>query len=117
MHARRERHEAATFLATPVAAMDPDVIELAQVLAIVGTFSLVMIGAIVVGMKLLKRPPRERPPLDDTRLEHLEQAVDAIAIEVERISEAQRFATRLLTERHADAHTAAEPIAIPRRDA
>lgn len=121
MHARREKHEAATFLATPVAAMDPDVIELAQVLAIVGTFSLVMIGAIVVGMKLLKRPPRERPPLDDTRLEHLEQAVDAIAIEIERVSEGQRYMTRLLTEGATPAlpvaQKAAEPVRLPDREA
>jgi hypothetical protein len=33
------------------------------------------------------------------RLDRLEQAVDAIAIEVERISEGQRFVTRVLTER------------------
>jgi small-conductance mechanosensitive channel len=37
----------------------------------------------------------EVPP----RLERLEQAVDAIAIEVERISEGQRFVTRILAER------------------
>ena len=39
----------------------------------------------------------------DQRLERIEQAVDAIAIEVERISEGQRFTTRLLSERAADA--------------
>jgi hypothetical protein len=33
------------------------------------------------------------------RLEAIEQAVESIAIEVERISEGQRFATKLLTER------------------
>jgi len=32
------------------------------------------------------------------RLERIEQAVDAIAIEVERISEGQRFTTKLLGE-------------------
>ncbi|HTD82991.1 MAG TPA: hypothetical protein VK648_04300, partial [Gemmatimonadaceae bacterium] len=32
------------------------------------------------------------------RLEHLESAVDAIAIEIERISEGQRFVTKLLSE-------------------
>lgn len=32
------------------------------------------------------------------RLERIEQAVDSIAIEVERISEAQRFTTKLLTQ-------------------
>lgn len=34
----------------------------------------------------------------DARLERIEQAVDAIAIEIERISEAQRFTTKLLSE-------------------
>ena len=33
------------------------------------------------------------------RLDRLEQAVDAIAIEVERISEGQRFVTKVLSER------------------
>ena len=32
------------------------------------------------------------------RLERMEQAIDSIAIEVERISEGQRFTTRLLSE-------------------
>jgi hypothetical protein len=32
------------------------------------------------------------------RLERMEQAIDAMAVEIERISEAQRFTTRLLTE-------------------
>jgi hypothetical protein len=31
-------------------------------------------------------------------MERLESAVDAIAVEIERISEGQRFVTRLLTE-------------------
>ena len=37
---------------------------------------------------------------ESRRLERLEQGVDAIAIEVERISEGQRFVTRLLSEAH-----------------
>ena len=35
----------------------------------------------------------------DQRLEHLQESVDAIALEVERISEAQRFSARLEAER------------------
>jgi hypothetical protein len=35
------------------------------------------------------------------RLERMEQAIDSIAIEVERISEGQRFTTKLLAERTA----------------
>jgi len=42
--------------------------------------------------------PRER----DERLERLEQAVDAIAVEMERVGEGQRFMTRLLAERRAE---------------
>ena len=35
------------------------------------------------------------------RLERMEQAIDSIAVEVERISEGQRFTTKLLSERTA----------------
>lgn len=34
----------------------------------------------------------------DDRIEHLVNAVDAIAIEVERVSEGQRFTTQVLTQ-------------------
>lgn len=40
-----------------------------------------------------------RDPLVEQRLARIEQAVDAVAMEVERISEGQRFTTRLLSER------------------
>jgi hypothetical protein len=49
----------------------------------------------------------------NSRLDRIEQAVDAIAIEVERISESQRFQTRIMTEgNHAlgAGHAPAEPI-------
>jgi hypothetical protein len=46
----------------------------------------------------------------DQRLERIEQAVDAIAVEVERLAEGQRFATRLLSE----GASRKEPIAIVR---
>ena len=41
------------------------------------------------------------PALDEIaqRLARMEQALDATAVEVERISEAQRFTTKLLVER------------------
>jgi len=38
------------------------------------------------------------PPEASAQLDHLNRAVDAIALEVERISENQRFTTRLLTD-------------------
>jgi hypothetical protein len=40
-----------------------------------------------------------RDPEIEARLRRLEQAVDAIAIEVERVGEGQRFVTRLLEDR------------------
>jgi hypothetical protein len=43
------------------------------------------------------------------RLEQLQQAVDAIAIEVERISEGQRFVTKIMSDRSIGAG-AAEPV-------
>jgi hypothetical protein len=50
--------------------------------------------------------PAARPAVSPdvmARFERLEQSVDAIAVEVERIAEGQRFVTRLLSERRADA--------------
>ena len=42
--------------------------------------------------------PRANPETDD-RLERIEQAVDAMAVEVERIAEGQRFVTKLLSDK------------------
>jgi len=48
------------------------------------------------------------------RLQRIEQAVESIAVEVERIGEAQRFTTKLLAERQPDA--VARMAAVPRRE-
>ena len=46
--------------------------------------------------------PRALPDRETTaRLERMEQAMDAIAIEIERVSEGQRFVTRLMAENKA----------------
>jgi hypothetical protein len=54
------------------------------------------------------------------RLERIEQAMDAIAIEVERVSEGQRFVTRLLSERTPGVvgagSPAAEAVRVPAGD-
>jgi hypothetical protein len=52
----------------------------------------------------LNRPGRAGPPQADLKeirdgLGQLQQAVDVIALEVERLSEGQRFTTRLLAEK------------------
>ena len=50
-----------------------------------------------------RRGPSPELPVDD-RLDHLQQSVDAVAIEVERIGEAQRFSTKLQAERAEPRH-------------
>jgi hypothetical protein len=48
-----------------------------------------------------REPTRQTLPSELTdRLDRMEQALDSIAIEVERVSEGQRFTTKLLSERN-----------------
>jgi hypothetical protein len=80
--------------------MDPDVVSFAQVAAVI----VVMAGALAtIGVAAFRAVVRTNrvpaPEQDNARLEHLQQSVDAIAVEVERIAEAQRFTTKLLAER------------------
>jgi hypothetical protein len=69
------------------------------------TFILAVLMPIAIGMtrRMWRRPLKENTAaLVDTispRLDRLEQAVDAIAIEVERIAEGQRFVTKVMMER------------------
>ncbi len=50
--------------------------------------------------RMEKGESASRIPSDvSARLERMEQAIDSIAVEVERISEGQRFTTKLLSER------------------
>lgn len=51
------------------------------------------------------------PPAISAQLNQLTQAVDAIAVEVERISEGQRFTTRLLAEQREASRTVLAPAA------
>lgn len=57
-----------------------------------------------------------RPSVDieeSPRLQRMEQAIESIALEVERIGEAQRFTTKLFAERQPEA---AARIGVPRRE-
>lgn len=83
--------------------MDPIAIVFGQVLVfIVGAAA--ALAAIAVGTRVLWRltarvQPREDRVPGPADFRRLETAVDAIAIEVERISEAQRYTLALLSER------------------
>ena len=70
----------------------------------------IIAGTIVVGILLqaivslwkYRRRPAEAPAglgQVEERLDRIEHAIDAMAVEVERISEGQRFTTRLLSDR------------------
>lgn len=52
----------------------------------------------LIGRRLDAKSHPSVSPATDERLARIEQAVDAIAVEVERISEGQRFTTKLLSE-------------------
>ncbi len=54
---------------------------------------------IVSWRKAQAGPPSRSLATIEARLERIEHAMDAVAVEVERISEGQRFTTQLLTER------------------
>ncbi len=82
--------------------MDPDVANFAVVAVIIVGMVGSLSGILVWMMRGLKQktPARELPnPLYEQRLDQLQQSVDAIAVEVERIAEAQRFSAKLLAER------------------
>jgi hypothetical protein len=74
------------------------------------TAGMMFVIALVLGIPLvrsyIRRKEREQALPSTTpevmqRLERMEQAIDSIAVEVERISEGQRFTTKLLSERPA----------------
>ena len=76
-----------------------------QVVTLSGVVTLAVLAPLAVGAARMMWKRSNRPTLPPAvftetaqRLERLEQSVDTIAIEIERISEGQRFVTRLLTE-------------------
>lgn len=83
--------------------IDGDVVVFAQVMTVIvaSVAALVTIGVVsrVVWRMGSRTKPRAVARVEDDRLARLETAVDAIAIEVERIAEAQRFAAQLLADR------------------
>jgi hypothetical protein len=88
-----------------------------------GAFIMVMVVAI--GVPLARAYARRmdaeskipRLPTEVTdRLERMERALDSIAIEVERITEGQRFTTKLLSEGRAAADRQIPPLGTSARD-
>lgn len=95
----------------------------AQAIMVLGVCATVAISVVSIGKayvrsieasKKVSRP--EVAPDVQERMSRIEQAVDAIAIEVERMSEGQRFTTRLLAEQFGEGgRTDAGAMQLPAR--
>lgn len=75
----------------------------AQAVIGVSFFGTIAVTVRAIAQVWVKRLEARRAPMPagavEPRLERIEAAVDVIALEVERIAEAQRFAARLAAER------------------
>lgn len=87
-------------------------------------FFVMMPIAIAWARRLWRRGPvsmmTEMPPELTDRLSRLEQAVDAVAVELERVGEGQRYVTRVFTEQQGQRALgagAAEPLEVRQREA
>jgi hypothetical protein len=81
--------------------MDPDVFNFGGVMIII-IGSIAALGFVATSLMRsfvrAKAPPALPPQKFDEQFAQLQHSLDAIAVEVERIAEGQRFATRLLSE-------------------
>jgi len=83
--------------------LNPNQVTGISIVGIIGMSFIAFPIAIAIARNMWRRASRQvtaatPSPESAQRMERLEQAVDAIAIEIERISEGQRFVTRLLAE-------------------
>lgn len=83
--------------------MHPEVVNFAQVAGIVvflvGSLASIAVLTNRAVLRATRRPEVSSGGQDDQRLRELQQSVDAIAVEVERIAESQRYTAKLLNER------------------
>ena len=78
-------------------------------------FAVLMPISIGIARRIWRGRPAPAPVRNDDstqRLERLEQAIDTIAVEIERISESQRFMTKIMADRPGAA-AATSPAATP----
>ena len=88
--------------------MDENIARMAIAAIIGGTIAISMIAMAVAKMVSSRRRkdlPEATVDRLEQRLERMEQAIDAMATEVERVSEGQRFTSRILADRHSESKT------------
>jgi hypothetical protein len=92
--------------------MDPEgrmivsIVAISSSVAILGTIA----WAYIERLKLRQGANAKQLAAIDERLHRMENAIDAMAVEVERISEGQRFTTKLLSERSVAEPAEARPL-------
>src|SRR5688500_5278846 len=95
--------------------MQAEVGQIAQVFTIIAAFGTTMTIVGVAAIRFLRRKSNSEassdtaPVLSEARFARLEQAIDVIAVEVERIAEAQRFSAQLIAETLPDRLPAPRP--------
>lgn len=104
--------------------LNPGQVTAISIMSVIGATCVAFPIAIAMARRIWRGSRRDAAPVvpeSAQRMERLEQAVDAIAIEIERVSEGQRYVTRLLTEGAAPAlpvgQKAADPVRLSERDA
>jgi hypothetical protein len=105
-HARdmMQAREAQQVLTVPPP-LPTDPFDKAQLLGLETAGFVLLLPIVYALTKRILRGGRRAAPVDfesSPRLQRMEQAIESIAIEVERIGEAQRFTTKVLVERQAE---------------
>jgi hypothetical protein len=88
--------------------VDPHEARVATIFIIAAFGTMCTLGWLWLGRRKDQLPQGRQSRDQDERLERIEQAIEAVAIEVERISEGQRFTTRLLADRQATSSESGE---------
>ena len=112
--AREQAARAVTVV--PTRASEPAAAEVSW-LADAGRSMLILVMApiliVLVYRLFVRNSSRDANALDSSaRFQRMEQAIEAIAMDVERIAEGQRFTTRILAERHPDSASRAQGVAF-----
>jgi hypothetical protein len=112
--AREQAARAVTVV--PTRASEPAAAEVSW-LADAGRSMLILVMApiliVLVYRLFVRNSSRDANALDSSaRFQRMEQAIEAIAMDVERIAEGQRFTTRILAERHPDSASRAQGVAL-----
>jgi hypothetical protein len=88
--------------------MEREIMAVAMTAIICGTILIATALQAFAARRARKLPPANTDAIE-ARLARMEQAIDAVALEVERIAEGQRFTTKLLSE--------ARGVPLPRSEA